>query len=255
MANRLLLCTKSTQDYNILLSEIQNAKLAYHTYQLPEAIQPRLVLKGIPSNFPEEDVSEELVAQNIQVVRIYQITKMDKSTRTITTRFPIFVITFQPGTDMRKVLQLRKICHCIISGRNLRAPDLFDNVLLFNPLVTLPTSEADLVSVLNVTNSMRRKTARNPSAPLQNVLTAAVIIQPTSQDAPSISNNLISRSRSNINNNARLVARKQLNQHSNINSRNSQHSRHLFLRRYANKHGLRLRPGHLTTRIINPSVR
>jgi hypothetical protein len=55
-ANRLLLYTKSSHDYNILLTEIRAAKLAYHTYPLPEATQPQLVLKGIPPNVPEEDV-------------------------------------------------------------------------------------------------------------------------------------------------------------------------------------------------------
>jgi hypothetical protein len=39
-------------------------------------------------------------------VWITQITKMEKSTQTVITKYPIFVITFQPGTDMRKVLQL-----------------------------------------------------------------------------------------------------------------------------------------------------
>jgi hypothetical protein len=52
-SNRLLLYTKSTQDYKILLTEIRAAKLAYHTYPLPENSQPQLVLKGIPPNVPE----------------------------------------------------------------------------------------------------------------------------------------------------------------------------------------------------------
>jgi len=47
-SNRLLLYTKSSQDYNTLLTEIRTAQLAYHTYPLPENTQPRLVLKGIP---------------------------------------------------------------------------------------------------------------------------------------------------------------------------------------------------------------
>jgi hypothetical protein len=60
--DRLLLYTKSSQDYtcNILLTEILTAKLAYHTYTLPENTQPRLVIKGIPPNVQEEDIREEL---------------------------------------------------------------------------------------------------------------------------------------------------------------------------------------------------
>jgi len=40
---------------------------------------------------------------------------MDKTTKTVITRYPIFVLPFQPGTDMRKVLQLHKLCHCIVT--------------------------------------------------------------------------------------------------------------------------------------------
>ena len=40
--DRLLLYTKSPTDYKTLLLEIQTAKLADHTYPLPEAVQPRL---------------------------------------------------------------------------------------------------------------------------------------------------------------------------------------------------------------------
>jgi len=73
---RLLLYTKSSSDYNILLSEIKSAKLAYHTYPLPEAVRPRLVLKGIPTNVPE-DVHADLDAHNIEVVKISQLTKTE----------------------------------------------------------------------------------------------------------------------------------------------------------------------------------
>jgi hypothetical protein len=119
-ANRLLLHTKSSHNYNIVLTEIQAAKLAYHMYPLPEAIQQRLVLTGIPPNVPEEDVREELAAHDIQTMRVTQITKKDKSTQTVITKHPIFVITFQLGTDVRKVLQLHKLCHCIIRWENYK---------------------------------------------------------------------------------------------------------------------------------------
>ena len=118
--NWLLLYTKSSHDYNILLSEIRTAKLAYHTYPLPEAIQPRLVLKGIPPNIPEEDVREELAANDIQTVKIMQLTKMDKLTRSVINKYPIFVITFKPSTDMRKVFQLCELCHCLIRWKKFQ---------------------------------------------------------------------------------------------------------------------------------------
>jgi len=49
-SHRLRLCKTSVMDYNVLLAEIPTTKLAYHTYPLPDTIQPRVVLKVIPPN-------------------------------------------------------------------------------------------------------------------------------------------------------------------------------------------------------------
>jgi hypothetical protein len=46
--DRLLLYTKTEADYEIILREIKQAQLAYHTYPLPNTHQPRVALKGIP---------------------------------------------------------------------------------------------------------------------------------------------------------------------------------------------------------------
>jgi hypothetical protein len=52
--NRLLLYTKTVTDYELVLREIKTAKLAYHTYPLPNKQKPRLTLKGIPPNVETE---------------------------------------------------------------------------------------------------------------------------------------------------------------------------------------------------------
>jgi hypothetical protein len=53
--------------------------LSYHTYPLPDAVQPRLVLKGIPPNCPVDEIQADLKAQELGAVKITQITKTDKS--------------------------------------------------------------------------------------------------------------------------------------------------------------------------------
>jgi hypothetical protein len=53
-------------------------------------------------------------------VKIYQITKTDKSTREILTKYAVFVVTFTSGTDVRKVLKISKLCHCIIRWEKLK---------------------------------------------------------------------------------------------------------------------------------------
>ena len=119
-ADRLLLYTKSTTDYSTLLSEIKSANVAYHTYPLPETTQPRLVLKGIPPNVSETEILTELNKLNVQVIWVTQITKIDKVTRNILTKYPIFVITFAPGTDVHNIIHINKLCHCFVKWEKFK---------------------------------------------------------------------------------------------------------------------------------------
>jgi hypothetical protein len=93
--NRLLLYTKTESDYEILLGEIQKAKLEYHTYPLPNKHQPKITLKGIPPNVSVDEMKEELTQRNVQVITIRQLTKRDKTTAQIIQHYPIFVITLK----------------------------------------------------------------------------------------------------------------------------------------------------------------
>ena len=83
-------------------------------------VQPRLVLKGVPSNVPEEVVRADLISHNIQVVRISQLTKADRVTHTVITKYPTFVITFPTDTDIRKVLHIHKLCQCIVKWEKFK---------------------------------------------------------------------------------------------------------------------------------------
>jgi len=63
----------------VLVGEVQTARLACHTYPLPEAVQLRLVFKGISPNFPVDEIQADLKAQELGGVKITEITKTDKS--------------------------------------------------------------------------------------------------------------------------------------------------------------------------------
>jgi len=93
---------------------IQTAKLVYPTYPIRDTIQPRLVLKGIPTNFPVDKIQTKLTAQELKIMKFSQITKTDKVTQTLITKYTVFVVTFQPGTDISEVLQFKKVCHYIM---------------------------------------------------------------------------------------------------------------------------------------------
>jgi hypothetical protein len=104
-SNRFLLYTKSTKDYNTVLSEIQAATLEYHTYPLSDTRQTST------KRNPPECTRRRDPCSPRQTLKIYQITKTDKSTTEVLTRYPVFVATFSRGTDVREVLQISKLCH------------------------------------------------------------------------------------------------------------------------------------------------
>ena len=67
---------------------------------------------------------------------------MDKVTRAVINKYPIFVITFQPGTDESKVFQHRNCATALSDGKNFKILDPSDSVLIVNPSGTLPTFAA-----------------------------------------------------------------------------------------------------------------
>jgi hypothetical protein len=166
-SRRLLPYTKSVEDYSVLLTEVQLAKLAYHTYPVPGAVQPRLFLKGIPPNVPAEETQANIKSQEPRVVKTVHVTKMDNTAHTVIAKFPGFVVTFQHGTDVRDVLKIKKVCHCIIQLENTKTPSPSANVLTATLLAIHLSSVANPPGASNATNRIKLRRARNPLARLQ----------------------------------------------------------------------------------------
>jgi len=56
----------------------------------------------------------ELTAHELRFVKISQITKTDKTKQTLTTKYPLFIVIIQPSTGVSEVLQIKKLCNCIV---------------------------------------------------------------------------------------------------------------------------------------------
>jgi hypothetical protein len=113
--NRMLLYTRSETDYEILLRDIKQANLAYHTYPLSQTQQPRLVVKGLPPNIDTAEIKEDLQENKLNVAQVRQLIRTDKTTQQILQKFPIYVVTLQAATELREVYKINKVCHCIVS--------------------------------------------------------------------------------------------------------------------------------------------
>ena len=152
-SHRLLQYTKSVMDYSVLLAEIQTARLAYHTTWFNHVWSS----KAIPPSIPVDKIQADLTAQELRVVKISQITKTNKATQTLITKYPVFVVTAS------------------YDGMSIRAQSLYVSALTTNLLATHLTS---VVSPPSVINHMQCEDAKNPLACLQNVSAVAEPTQP-----------------------------------------------------------------------------
>ena len=84
--NRLILYTKSIDDYNIVFDEVQKSQIQFHRYPLPDKLQPRLVLKNISPTVTIDEIKHDVETHdNIKVVSVKQIVKTDRLTKQIVT--------------------------------------------------------------------------------------------------------------------------------------------------------------------------
>ena len=159
------------------MAEIQTTKLTYHTYPLPDAIQPHVVLKGIPLNVPVDEIQADLTVQKLWIVKISHLIKTDKATQTLITKYPVLSL-FKLALTYVKYYRTKKYVTTSYDGRSISATSLYVNSLTANLLTIHPTSVVSPPSVSNVNNHMQRENANNPLAHLQNMSTVAEPTQP-----------------------------------------------------------------------------
>ena len=156
-------------------------------------------------------------------MKILQITKTGSSTRKVLTRFPVFVVTFTPGTDVRKVLQTTKLCHCIIRWekyKNSRPVRQCYNCQAFGHSSNFcgKISRCVKCDQQHATKDCKKK---NPQDPHQNAQTAKAPTRQTSRAAHSTSNRFNSSNKiTNVHNDQRRE-RTRLQRHSTTNESNS----------------------------------
>ena len=109
--NRIVFYTKTIDDYNVLKAEITKSNLEYHTYTLPAEKQLKLLIKGLPPNITENEIIEELKSKDITPLSVYQITNKSKDD---VVKYPLYTVTFPNGTLMKNVVQIKRLCSCVI---------------------------------------------------------------------------------------------------------------------------------------------
>ncbi|GBP55074.1 Nucleic-acid-binding protein from transposon X-element [Eumeta japonica] len=109
-----ILCP-NVETFRSLTKYLVDNKVQFHTYALEEESKLKVVIRGIPTNFPTEDIQTDLREQGFPVQSVHRICRRDGS--------PLWlVLAVLPKTEeARKIsLNLRQVCG--LSGIRVEAP-------------------------------------------------------------------------------------------------------------------------------------
>ena len=106
----------SIEDFRSLTRLLSVNKAPYHTYALPEERKVRVVLRGIPTELPTEDVANDLTKQGYTVEAVHHMySRVGKS-------FPL-VLVIMPNTDKsRELFSHSELTVCGLSRVTVERP-------------------------------------------------------------------------------------------------------------------------------------
>ena len=69
--NRIIVYTKTEDDYQTFIEKIKAAKVKYHTYSFPNKTLIKSVLKGVPANVKPEEIMHDLKNKyNLKMIEV-----------------------------------------------------------------------------------------------------------------------------------------------------------------------------------------
>lgn len=115
---RIIILTKNLIDYNYVRKELEEAKIQFTTKTPSCDRELKLVIRNLPPNISTDEIMIDLKEKHLPVIKVTQITK--KEDNKIIHAYPLFMVTFQKGTDYRTVFQHKKICYCLVQWEKIK---------------------------------------------------------------------------------------------------------------------------------------
>lgn len=103
--------TKNFSDYNKVLKFAKDKLYEHYTYTPEDQKMSKFVLKNLPPQFTEEEIQVELFNKGL---KIHKVVQMKKKIDDNEVKLPMYICTFEAGTNQQDVTKIKYLCHCVI---------------------------------------------------------------------------------------------------------------------------------------------
>lgn len=110
--NRIIILTKNILDFNHVRKELDESNIQYSTKTPPNERELKLIIRNLPPNLSTQEIMDDLKSKNLPVIKVAQMTK--KEGDKIIHVYPLYVVSFEKGTEMKNIVSHKKVCYCIV---------------------------------------------------------------------------------------------------------------------------------------------
>lgn len=96
----------SVDDYRATTNYLDESKIDYHTFQLPENKQLSIIIRNLPVNITEQCIFNELIEQKFEVTSVTRLQNKFKNPLPI-----VAVLLSKPSTG---IYSLNRLLHCVV---------------------------------------------------------------------------------------------------------------------------------------------
>lgn len=101
--------TRSLEDFQKLKSGLKDDGSEFHSFTLKGDKPKRCVVRGLPI-IESSEISADLSEKGFKIINIFPL----KGKNGLPTKSPLYLINFDPDTDVDKIKNITVICHCKI---------------------------------------------------------------------------------------------------------------------------------------------
>lgn len=112
---------ENEEDYRKLTYSLANQNCQYHSYENKQTRPIKVMARNLLPTFSEDEICEDIKGQGLKIREVNQKLRFVKTgSKVEEIKLPLFMLTFEPDEDFKKIYELKYILHMKISIESIK---------------------------------------------------------------------------------------------------------------------------------------